>query len=1339
MPRFTREQENIIQADRGNLLVSAAAGSGKTTVMVERITERIRAGLVDVSGLLVLTFTEAAASNMKTKISKSLHEAIAASTDPKERQYLSRQALYLPYARISTIHSFCLSIVKEYAYLLNREEDGYDALDADFRTADQAEADELFNQAIEQVLREHYERLELIEDERQEAVESGEDLDGSVSPEEKLEADDFLLLLDSYAGSKNDDAIRSNITSIYRFLRSMPDYYDWVEKELVELEVSANDFDQSRSAMRLRDRLRRVMESMEDDFERFTDLLDDPETQLAAVKNPEETTVLIEACQRTLDQILEFREQLAADDLGFEAIAGYLKALQFPKIKRFAKHTNRNEIVDMIQHRFSAITGFYYPESSAPRGTMPAYAQSLQQIEADTRAMLPVLRSLFALVLKTDQRYGELKQEQAVIDFNDFEHLALALLRKKEVIESYVNQIQEIYVDEYQDTSSIQDTIIEAVSQNNVFVVGDVKQSIYRFRHARPEIFNGKMKLLQTNSERGQVLLMSQNFRSLAGILDAVNSIFERVMEEETGEIDYQDGHALRAFHQDDPANPQPVEFILIDGSANERIRTAALKDDLTDESKSSEEETDLDLIENEGRLIADIILKEKYGQGNPLAPKYSDITVLCMTHAHARSVSEQLRAYAYPVTGEEDTGYLATNELRLMEALIDLLGNELQDIPLLTCLRQLPVYGRFSDAELLEIKAFSLRERAETNPYEHFYLAVSYYEENGSDLELKSRLLRFRQWIHKLREAAVYLSLNELISLIYQDTGLLQAVTAEEEGEKRVTNLHQFQDWAGQFESKGRRGLAYFVLYLKEKRRQGSSVTAFEEPDPADNSIRVMTYHKSKGLEFPLVFMVGLHSKLIRSGGSGVKFVDLSERGGIAYQVRRPDQLLAYPSISTMAQKEEQDDAAFAESMRLLYVAMTRAEKKLYLMATLNRGLSNKNPHAASFQTKLLAWRKRNLGNEDRLAESGRIATYNRADLLQANNFADLIFMSQIAVQSDLVDFFSSGEAGSTSINNSWCYRILNSQQTWPFTDPQAVVVTEEESRSITEEEAAVSIDRSRYETILRSYQSEYPYRVSTQTPQKFAVSELKRRMQVAMFMQANEGNIDSYEQADGKQLDTLSSAGINTMLDSWLSDDWTAERKNKSVLSAAQRGTALHTALRFLDIDSVRGGTIRSAEAALQELHKQSVLRDNELDAVRPYADKLLAYANSPIAAKILDAESNGSVYREVPFTLAENIAAIIPNQDSISDDKILIQGIIDLWYSLNGESVLLDYKSDILRGSVNERSQILHDRYQLQLELYSRAIAAATGKVVKQRLIWSIPDARIYEIEEMDDLLK
>lgn len=1336
MPRFTNEQEKIIEAERGNILVSAAAGSGKTTVMVERITERIRGGLVDVSSLLVLTFTEAAASNMKLKISKSITTAIGQAKDQNERHYLSRQALYLPYARISTIHSFCLSIVKEYAYLLNLEEDGYDALDADFRTADQAEADELFNRAVDDVMRDYYERLELIEDERLEQEEVGEAIESSLSEEERMEADDFFLMLDSYAGSKHDDAIRSSIVSIYRFLRSMPDYRQWVQQEFDELYRSATDFNQSRAAVTLRDRLKLVFQSLELDFQTFTDLLDDPETQLAGAKKIEEGQALIEACHQTLGQLYRFRDTLEEEDLSFEEIASYLAAIRFPKITRYAKHPNRNAIVDMIQARFSAITGFYYKESNAPRGTMPAYAQPIEMIEADIQAMLPVLRSLFRLVMKTDDRYTELKQEQAVIDFNDFEHLALALLRKPEVIESYVQSIDEIYVDEYQDTSSIQDTIIEAVSQNNTFVVGDVKQSIYRFRHARPEIFNTKMKELSTNIRAGEVLLMSQNFRSVAGVLKAVNSIFERVMEEQTAEIDYQSGHALRAFHQDDPAHAQPVEFILIDGSANSKAESSDSRSSSDAEAVDEDSDQELGLIENEGRLIADIILKEGYGQGNPLAVDYSDITILCMTHSHARLVSEQLRAYGYPVAGEVDSTYLGSNELRLMEALIDLLGNELQDIPLLTCLRQLPIYGRFSDAELLEVKAFSLRNRIDANPYEHYHMAVTYYEIEGSDPQLKARLLAFRAWIHELRSAAVYMSLDELISRIYQDTGMLQAVAAEDEGVKRVSNLHQFQDWASQFESKGRRGLAYFVQYLKEKRKQGNAVTPFEEADPSDNSIRVMTYHKSKGLEFPLVFLVGLHSRLIRRNRA-VNYVDLSEKGGISYQIRRPDQLLAYPSIATIAQKEEQDDAAFAESMRLLYVAMTRAEKKLYLIATLNRGLSNKNPATANFQKKLQAFGQRDLAAEDSLVVEGRVATYGRTDLLQASSFADLVMMSQIASEPSLAQHFAAAETSTTVSHGPWHFRILNTQETWPFSELSERTQEHVSHPKEAQEEAVDQVEYEQYERILQSYRVSYPYQNATQTPQKFAVSELKRRMQVANVQNLDTTEEDFGRQNDGQALENLSTAGINTMLDDWLTEDGVRHQDEKDGLSASAKGTALHSVLRFLDVDLVRGGTVSVLKEELKKLCDQSLIDETELEAILPYSKNLLDYANSKIAADILRAEASGHVYREVPFTLAEAVDQLPITAPGAGSDKVLIQGIIDLWYSLDGESVLLDYKSDRLSGSEADRLQTLHDRYQIQLELYSRAIYAATGKRVKQRLIWSIPDARLYEIKQIESL--
>lgn len=1351
MPAFTAEQAAIVEQKHGNILVSAAAGSGKTTVMVERITKRIRQAEVDVSALLVLTFTDAAAANMKAKISKSLHDALRTANTPAERMHLNKQTLHLPYAKISTIHAFCLSVVREYAYLLDPEVDGTEPLDADFRTADAAESDELFSRAVESVMERYYLRLEDLDAEQQEADESDELLASDFSEEEKNEAADFLKLLDSYAGSKSDDAIKSSINQCYRFLRSMPDYGLWVDQELGEIALAAADFDQSRAAAILRRRLKDAITAQATALDEMTDLLSDPMTELLATssKAGQEKNELLKAeCLASVEAIRTLDQLLLSDPLlPYEVIQAQLERCIFPKVSRSKNNEVRTTVSDLIRFNMSAISGFYRTHKDAPRGTLPAYELSKAAIEDDLAAMYPVLRALFMLVLETDKRYTALKSEQAVIDFSDFEHLALALLRKPEVIQLYVNQIQEIYVDEYQDTSSIQNKIIEAVSQNNIFVVGDIKQSIYRFRHARPELFNAKMREYSTDYLAGTIHIMSQNFRSVGGILEAVNSVFERVMEERSGEINYQDGHALKAFHEDHPDVPQPVEFILIDKGQKSKIenldgadialtnRSLDLDSDASDAEDKDESQVELTAIEEEGRLIGEIIRREGYGYGHPIAAKFSDITILCMTHSHAKAISGELIRQGLPVSGEEESGYLEANELRLMEALIKLLGNELQDLPLLTCMRQIPVYGSFTDEELMEIKAYSLRHDSSRNVYEHYHEAVSYYETNGPDGNLRDRLKRFKTWIKSLREASIYLSLNELISLIYLESGLPEAVAAETEGEHRVLNLQSFQKWAADFEGRGRRGLPYFVRYLEEKRKSGVSISPFEDPDAEDNSIRVITFHKSKGLEFPLVFLVGLDRRLVAAGGMGSNFVNLSEKGGIAFQIRRPDRILSYPSIITQALQEEMNDAEFAESMRLLYVAMTRAEHKLYLLASPDRALDKQS---SVFQKRLDSFRQRELGQDDLKWPANQRAAYDRRDLLKAATYADLIFMSQIASYPELYDHFSSGEAGSTVERGPWRFVNLNTGQEWPFLAKREAVVPEDEgdrTNETAEDVIETEIDELAFSAICRSYQERYPYQQATITPQKFAVSELKRRMQLDIL---NLGDADDHlaaEATDGKPLEGLSGAGINTQIDDWLSPAWMSKKNERRELAANERGTALHTALRFIDVAALRGKTIDDVMKALEILNEQTVLSDAELLAVLPYSEKLLAYVNSNEALEILEVEGDtGRVYREVPFTLAEPLRTFMKDVDGLSEDKVLIQGIIDLWYSRDGESVLLDYKSDVLSGSEEERIETLTTRYQLQLELYSRAIFAATGKMVKKRLIWSIPDARMYEIEKM-----
>lgn len=1334
MPEFTTEQTKIIQAKHGNILVSAAAGSGKTTVMVERIVKRVLEGKTDIRRLLVLTFTDAAAANMKAKITLRLQEALKRAGG-KERLHLASQLLYLPYARISTIHSFCLSIVREHAYLLDPSVDSVQPPDADFRVADQAQSDEVFHRAVDAVLKEAYERLEDLDAERQESEESEETVDSAYSRDEHEQAEAFIRLLDSYAGSKSDDRIRKTIQEIYAFLRSMPNYKSWVHKQLTEVQLAARDFNRSQAAAKLRRRLKRTIEEHEAGIFELESLIKDPDTELKSTKSKAgivENEVLKDSILLAVEAIHELAKLLDEDDaLPFELIAGQLQKVTFPQLRRVKNNEKRNAVIDIIRFELSNITGFYQAEKEAVRGTLPAYGRELSAIQDDLSAMLPVLNSLFHLVDRTDQRYSELKNELAIVDFNDFEHLALALLQKAEIADLYRNEIQEVYVDEFQDTSSIQSTIIEAVSFKNTFAVGDIKQSIYRFRHARPEIFSTKMERYGKDRDSGDLFVMSQNFRSVFGILDAVNGIFRRVMEKRTGEIDYNDEHALTAFHDNHALVPNPVEVVILDKSfTGSHDEEDGSQDPETGPSEYSS-------IENEGRVLADIILREKYGMGNRVAPEFKDITVLCMTHAHAQAISSTLKRFGLPVQGEEDDGYLVSNELRLMEALLQLLANEQQDIALLTCLRQMPVFGQFTNGELLEIKAASLRNNRGLSPYEHYHLAVTDYREHGDDINLRNRLQRFHNWVTDLRGAAVYLSLSELISRIYQDSALLEAVLTEDAGDKRVDNLRLFQKWAADFEARGARGIAYFVDYLEEKRKQGTDRSPFEALDSVENSIRILTFHRSKGLEFPLVFLVGLDRRLINRGGQGGSLIELSESEGIAFQIRRPDRLLAYPSILSMAMQEEQNDAAFAESMRLLYVAMTRAESKLYLLASLNRGLNNKKPENSSYQKWLSMMAEKSIALASEDTSGGHFV---RADLLRVNRYYELILMSQIAADSNLYDFFSNAESGSSHVSGSWRHTIIDSASSWPFAPPAGLLDKPIPDSGLSVKTVPVHVSEKQFEDIYRSYRTVYPYLNATSLPRKFSVSEIKRHMQIEAYQLTEDEPTSDVIHGSGQLFSPGTVSGINTELNDWLKEDEVEEDRQYSQFSGAQIGTVLHTALRFLDLGKLINGSYPEIEAAVRQLEEQGVFSPVELDMLLPYMAQIQAFFHSPLAKQIGEAERSGStVYREIPFTLSETLDVFkeqtIGEGAAEAEDTILIQGIIDLWYSRDQDTILIDFKSDHLHGTAEERRATLEERYGLQLELYSRAIHAATGKTVTERLIWSIPDACIYKIHAMN----
>jgi ATP-dependent helicase/nuclease subunit A len=949
------------------------------------------------------------------------------------------------------------------------------------------------------------------------------------------------------------------------------------------------------------------------------------------------------------------------------------------------------------------------------------FAKSEQEIEAELSVMLPVISRLLETVILTDDHYKRLKHSENAIDFSDYEHLALLILDKEDAKAYYSSQFDEIYIDEYQDNSRIQEAIVDCFSRENCFAVGDVKQSIYRFRHARPQIFLSRMKQYKDQGT-GVVRELNSNYRSDPRILSAINDIFEQVMSQASGEIDYDSSQQLTPgieeshTFDDTPA----VELLLLDvskrrppvdeemnldqaGEITSPNDPSALIEDAPVENSSPEEtdtgEIDPEKTQKEARLVAAKIKELSLIEG----VSWSDFAILCRKNLEVEIFTAELNAAGIPAEGKKQDEYLSSRELLLMENLVRLLDNFNQDIPLAAVMRANFPQSGFTDEELLRIKLDGPRDQSNN---EYFYQAVLFARFKATDKALREKVESFCDWIDSLRSASMYLRVSELIERIYYETGYREQVSALENGNSRVMALEAFRDWAGRFDTGRSEGLYRFVSYMQDLRERQESPEEFIEEQLASDVVRCMTIHKSKGLEFRVVFLTGIGKSFMSR--ESAKQIMLSETFGVATGFIDPDEGLYYETHLSMAVEDEERNAELSEQMRVLYVALTRAQEKLFLTSCFER-------------------------NKDGVFSSAdyliRYAMTQRSTILPAwlvkksKSFLDLCLLAfarnpgldfRALLSQDDSSVFYPDPAVAPSRSRDIGLSIIDYES---IRKGSPVIETQIGESRLTETPVVKTLSEQDKRLFNMQCEGKYPYEALTQAPSKITVSELKRRAIPKIYL------------IEEQDTDALVSYPPSKMRPINLSVRFSPETPGgrKEILSATERGTLLHSVFQYLDISRIAIEPDMSAvDSALQAMVDANMLRRDRLIHIDPYKEAIRTFAESDICRRILAAESrakNGP-YREIPFSLAMTVES--------KDDICMVQGMIDCWFIEDSEAVLIDYKTDVLRGTYDEKMAILSERYATQLDYYARAITSASGLPVKERIIWLIPDAASFPLE-------
>ena len=882
--KWTKEQLQAIEKSGNNILVAAAAGSGKTAVLVERIINKIINEKIDIDKLLIVTFTNAAASEMREKILEALYEKIE---EEPQNVHLQKQINLIGRASICTIDSFCLDVVKNNFYEID--------ISPNFRIADTAELELIKQETIEDLFEEKYE----------------------------TEDKDFLNLLETYTTYIGDEPLKELILNIYNFIQSTPFPIEWLEKQTLKYNLNNeinNDFAQSVWGKII---INSVKEEISDAKIKTQKVRDN-------IIRFDELKKYVAVLNQDIDVLDNFLKLEKWDD-----IYNYSLGMTFEKWpvdrkidleeKEISKE-KRNEIRKQIKK------------------TLEIIDSNSKQANEDICYMYNTLNALKNIVTQYDKLLKQNKKEKNVVDFSDIEHMALNILLKKDengnhvptqTALKYSNRFVEIAIDEYQDSNLVQESILTAISnKRNIFMVGDVKQSIYKFRQARPELFIEKYEKYNNANENESNCLdnetkiqLFKNFRSRKNILDTTNIIFKDIMSKELGDINYNEKEYLNLG-----ASYEELENGI---AANTDICVIDNKENDSEEEKNDEIiEEPIENIELEAKFVAKkirqmldskkLVFDKKYGNREIT---YKDIVILLRSTKDKANIFEtELTNLNIPVYSDTSLEYLNSIEIQVIMSLLKIIDNPMQDIPLVCVLRS--IIGGFTDNELISI-------RLENKGRISFYEAMKRYAENNNPKELSEKILNFFNKINSWKQEAQYLELDEFIWKLYNDTGYYNYVSAMPDGILRQANLKLLFEKAKQYEKASFKGLYNFINFIDKVRTSSGDLSSAKLIGENENVVRIMSIHKSKGLEFPVVFLCNSNKKFnVQDLNNQVL---LHQDLGFGLTHIEADKKLQYSTLAKEAIKLKSKEEIISEEMRILYVALTRAKEKLIITGVQN------------------------------------------------------------------------------------------------------------------------------------------------------------------------------------------------------------------------------------------------------------------------------------------------------------------------------------------------------------------------------------------------------------------
>lgn len=1265
--KFTPEQQRVIELHNSNILVSAAAGSGKTAVLVERIIRMICDGEhpADIDRLLIVTFTNAAAAEMRERIAAGIIARLEA--DPGN-EHIQKQSALLHNAQITTIDSFSLFLIRNHFNEIG--------LDPDFRVADEGEIKLLQQEVLAQLLEDAYA--------------------GQFVPEAP---EQFHACVEYFCPGGRESVLEQHILNLSRYAGSFPWPEEWLEER--KNDYAAGDMEalvHSDYGQYLTERVNRTVEGCLEklrEVKRLCELPDGP------YMYGELTEAEIEQLER-LTSCKDLEEQAAKIPAVTFARLPSKKDDSVDPAKRELAKAIRNSVKDTL----SDLSESYFKTP-------------LELAVEQGKACREPLRILLDLVLEFDRRLLAAKQERHLIDFSDMEHYALQILLKREKVEEsdgtgtdrtetkyrivpsdvameYRQYFQEILIDEYQDSNLVQEYLLSAISgeeegRYNRFMVGDVKQSIYKFRLARPELFLEKYDTYQETGDLCRIDL-AKNFRSRIQVVDAVNDVFSRIMSREIGGIAYDDKAALYpgAVYpaQEDPAYGS--ELLLIrkpekgereeSGIGEQHAEGAGVLVDYDNVRQLEALAIAARIKQLKGSLQ---VMEKSTGELRPV--RYSDMVILLRTTSGwDEEFKKILEQQGIPVYITSKTGYFGALEVQELLQFLRVLDNPRQDIPLFGVMQS--VFGGFTQEEIAQIRSGgeghsrkrmtlyeALKEVAQSGRTVEEGEEISAGESAGEEAELSQKADTFLQRIGHYRDLTPFTSIRDLLQRILDDYDYLNYVTALPAGSKRRANVEMLLTKASAFEKTSYFGLFHFIRYMEQLEKYDVDYGEADTLDENADVVRIMSIHKSKGLEFPVVFVSGLSKRFNMQDANQSLIVDMDLGVAVDYvdSVRRIKNKTLRRTVLSAKMKEDN----LAEELRVLYVALTRAREKLILTAVLDKADEK--------------WELAQMTGQERLTyldfcEAGSYMDFLLPILPQTGIAVKTLRTEDLAVE-ELREQLRMGDRREQ-------LRLIACGETTLTGDPE-------------ENERKLMYLRERF-----AYQ--YPHPGLQKLYTKTTVSELK----IAAMAEKDEAAFHTFEEKE-----------VVPYIPGF--------RREQEKVSGAVRGNAFHRTMELLDFTYLftesglftgcpnnyeeyrRGLDKNRLQNRLEEfLQRETIsLRLTEEYAKAVSLPKILNFLEQELAYRMWRAQEQGLLYREQPFVLGIDAKRLDP--DLPEGEKVLIQGIIDVFFIEDGEIVLLDYKTDVI-----DSLEALWNRYNVQIQYYEEALTKLMQMPVKERILYS-----------------